>query len=133
MKRSFRAGAVFTGVAACAVGLTGTANAAPDAPAMYTGNCQGASGGDVHLYYGSAHPLPACLSPGYIGENEFLWPSGKRFQSYCGGDYSGYIDFLDGRQGHFTRDSARHKLFSPVTGIYFSKYTAFAGNCASHQ
>lgn len=133
MKRSFRVGAVFTGAAAFAVGMAGTAHAAPARADYFVGNCEGASGGDVHLYYGSTHVTPACISPSYIGENMYLWPSGKKFLSYCGGDWSGYIDFLDGRQGHFTRDSARHKLYSPVTGVYFSKFTSGAGNCASHQ
>jgi hypothetical protein len=100
---------------------------------MFTGNCQGAaSKGDLHLYYvGSTHPIPGCLTPSYLGEREILWPSGKRFQSYCGGDYSGSIIFLDGRQGHFTRGSAKHTLYSPVIGVYFSRSLAGAGYCAS--
>ena len=132
MKRSFRVGAVFTGSAACAVGLAGTAHAAPDTANYFAGNCTGGTQTDLHLYYGSTHPTPACLSPSYIGETLYLWPSGKRFISYCGGKYSGYIDFLDGRQGHFTHGSVNHNVYSPITGVEFSKINTTGGDTCSN-
>ncbi len=142
MKRSFRVATVFTGAAACAVALAPVAEAAPTAPAapgttarvapdasITAGNCpKNASTTALHLYYPASakHSLPACIT-GIVQASIPFHPA-KKFQSYCGGVYSGYFFFSDLEQaGHYTRGTTRHNLYkAPIQNVSISKITGTA-------
>lgn len=132
MKRSFRAATVFTGAAACAVGLAPTAHAAPAAPGATAKITPAATANtcnpyltathSVHLYYEPSenHPTPACI----YGIGITTWGHGKRFEAYCAGWYSGYMSIHSQRR-HFAAGRSTHLLYgASVTGIDISRIYA---------
>jgi hypothetical protein len=138
VKRSFKVATAFTGAAACAFGLTPTATAVPVAPTstkipafLGAHNCTGQSPEAIHLYYPASrhHPTPACVSR-FSGSPQPLNPP-IRFQSYCGGAFSGLFAINGSRTGHFTRGNAKHNLFNVViSSVFVSRInTAGAVNC----
>ena len=120
MKRTFRVATVFTGAAACAATLTPAAQAAPVAPGVMTratpdaiaSDCGRSPTASVHLYYtiSEKHSVPACVDS--LGVAHL----GKRFGSYCGGAWSGYL-YVGGSARHFTAGTAYHNMF----GVSVSK------------
>jgi hypothetical protein len=132
MKRSFRVATVFTGAAACGAALAPAAHAAAVAPGAtaalrpettHAGNCPAGETNSVRLYYTSSenHPTPLCAHGVSIASPSTWGTTGKRFSSYCGGEYSGYM-FLSGVPAHFTAGTAFHSLHRHViSGIDISK------------
>jgi hypothetical protein len=123
MKRSFRVATVFTGVAACAAVFAPAAEAAPAAPGVMTRiapdtvtayDCSVANTA-LHLYYtpSESHSIPACFS----GTGYWYVGTGKRFDAYCAGDYSGSLE-VDGTWRRFTEGA--HKLYGSVEEVYIA-------------
>jgi hypothetical protein len=136
MKRSFRVATVFTGAAACAVALTPAAEAAPTAPgataritpAATNHDCTSKSGQAIHLYYSlkENHTTPACIA----GSGSVQWARGKRFASYCGGGYSGYMWIDGGQKRHFTAGVVYHDLYNvSVSKVAISKVYIALSDC----
>ena len=134
MKRTFRVATVFTGAAACAVGLAPpAAEAAPVAPGataritpdITVRDCTGPNNtSSVHLYYrASENHVPAAC---FRSSGSYFWGTGKKFASYCGGAFSGYL-FIDGEGRHFTAGSSYHYLYgASVSGIRITRHTSSA-------
>jgi hypothetical protein len=121
MKRSFRVATVFTGAAACAVGLAPAAHAAPAngatakiTPRGITANdCTAGERDWAHMYYTAAenHRTPAC----FAGTGVFTIPGNKRFTYFCPGNNSGYIYFKGGRANQsFVADHNSYPLDSDI-------------------
>jgi hypothetical protein len=125
MKRSFRAATLFTGAAAVAL-APAAAYAAPVAPGAtaritpdYAGDCteELPLTSSTVLYYASSekHGLGACFA------SKGIYPigTGKRFQWYCAGQYSGHL-WIDGSKRAYTE--GYHRLYNySVSQISISK------------
>jgi hypothetical protein len=124
MKRSFRVATVFAGAAAVALTPT-AAYAAPMAPAA--GVTPEITGGDCYtgapftsslvLYYTNSekHPVGAC----FYSKGTYTLGTGKRFQWYCAGEYSGHL-WINGTKRAFTE--GYHHLYSvSVSKVSISK------------
>jgi hypothetical protein len=132
MKRTFRVATVFTGAAACGAALAPAAHAATAAPGAtaalrpavtHAGNCPVSETNSVRLYYTSAenHLTPLCAHGVSVGSPSIWGTAGKRFSSYCGGEYSGFL-FISGVPAKFTAGTAFHLLHNHiVSGIEISK------------
>jgi hypothetical protein len=128
MKRSFRVATVFTGAAAAAaLAPAAAAYAAPVAPGATAGIAPDITGGNCFtgapftsstvLYYAASenHATGAC----FASKGTYTLGTGKRFQWYCAGQYSGHL-WIDGSKRAFTE--GYHRLFNAsVSKISISK------------
>jgi hypothetical protein len=121
MKRSFRVATAFTGATACAVALAPVGAQEAHAASIRAGDCsKGFAKSALHLYYEHSedHPEPACFS---LDGSVYLG-TGKRFASYCGGGWSGYL-WIKGTAHRFTAGATYHHLYGQsVSRVLISRY-----------
>jgi hypothetical protein len=126
VKRSFRVATAFAGAAALSAVLPVTEAHASAPP--FLGNCTANMGTAVHLYYTKSenHPLAACA---YGNPTQHTGWFSKRFQYYCGGDYSGNL-IIGGVLRHYTDGTTLHDLYGQlVSAVSFSRYTNAGYTC----
>ena len=64
------------------------------------------------------------------GGSTGVWIPAKKFQSYCGGEYSGHF-LIDGTSRHFTYGTTKHNLYgAAISAVSISKvHTTGARTC----